>query len=308
MYAAAVTKRPGPIKRSGYLFSYYLRSLFGQKRPLLGGIKLTHACNLSCMHCPFRQRKGSFLSFSQVISSLATLYEWGVRIIIIEGGEPFLWRDGEYDVADVVAEAKKRFFSVGVTTNGTFPIDADADIVWVSIDGLRDTHDRIRGASFDRIMANIAASQHPRIYAHLTINALNWQEIPELVELLSSAVTGITIQFHYPYREVDGALSLPFDKRMEVLECLARMKRHGWPIVDSYACLKALKDNRWKCHPWMIASVDPDGTLTHGCYVKNRGEIACEQCGFSAHTELSLAYSGVIESILVGNRVFFTAR
>jgi hypothetical protein len=26
--------------------------------------------------------------------------------------------------------------------------------------------------------------------------------------------------------------------------------------------------------------------------------------GFSAHTELSLAYNGVIESILVGNKIF----
>jgi hypothetical protein len=54
----------------------------------------------------------------------------------------------------------------------------------------------------------------------------------------------------------------------------------------------------------MIASVDPDGKITHGCYVQNRGEISCERCGFSAHTEISLAYGGVIESILVGSKIF----
>jgi hypothetical protein len=54
----------------------------------------------------------------------------------------------------------------------------------------------------------------------------------------------------------------------------------------------------------MIASVDPDGKLVHGCYVKERGEISCGRCGFSAHTELSLSYNGVIESILVGARIF----
>jgi MoaA/NifB/PqqE/SkfB family radical SAM enzyme len=235
-----------------------------------------------------------------------TLHDWGVRIIIFEGGEPFLWRDGEHNLGSVIAEAKKRFFSVGVTTNGTLPIVADADTVWVSIDGLRETHDRIRGKSFERAMANIGASSHPRIYAHVTINSLNWSEVPELVEFLSHRVKGITIQFHYPYDAADEELFLPFDKRREVLDGLIRLKRQGFPVVDSYACLEALKDNRWKCRPWMIASVDPDGKLVHGCYLEGRGDISCQKCGFAAHTEISLAYGGVIEAILVGRKVFLS--
>jgi MoaA/NifB/PqqE/SkfB family radical SAM enzyme len=294
------------IERGGYLLLYYLGTLVGSKKPLLGGIKLTHRCNLSCMHCPFRKRSAPSLTLSQVISSLSTLHDWGVRIVIVEGGEPFLWRDGGYDLNDVVAEARKRFFTVGVTTNGTFPIETDADIVWISIDGLERTHDLIRGKSFGRIMANLEASSHPRIYAHITINSLNWQEVPALVAYLSHSVRGITMQFHYPYGEVDRGLYLPFDKRREVLSNLIELKREGLPLANSYACLEALKDNHWKCRPWMIASVDPDGRLTHGCYLQGRGEISCERCGFSAHTEISLAYGGAIESILVGNKIFFS--
>jgi len=226
-------------------------------------------------------------------------------MVILEGGEPFLWRDGEHDLSSVVAEARKLFFSVGVTTNGTFSIEVDSDIVWVSIDGLKETHDRIRGESFERIMANIESSPHPRIYAHVTINSLNWTEVPELVEFLSRMVKGITIQFHYPFDEVDEGLFLPFDQRRQTLDGLIRMKRQSSPVANSYACLEALKDNRWRCRPWLIASVDPDGKLTHGCYLKGRGEISCQRCGLSAHTEISLAYNGVIESILVGIRTFF---
>ena len=294
------------IRQYGYLVSYYLGTLIGQKKPLLGGIKLTHQCNLSCIHCPFRTRKTPSLSFPQVLSSMTTLHDWGVRIIIIEGGEPFLWRDGEYDLSSVVAEAKKLFFSVGVTTNGTFPIEVDSDMLWVSIDGLKETHDRIRGKSFERAMANIEASSHPRIHAHITINSLNWQEMPDLVEFLSHKVKGITIQFHYPYRAVDEELFLPSEERREVLDELISLKKRGYPIADSYACLEALKDNSWKCRPWMIASVDPDGELIHGCYLRGRGEISCERCGFSAHTEISLAYNGVIEAIMVGKGLFLS--
>ena len=215
-----------------------------------------------------------------------------------------MWEDNGYNLEDIVREAKKLFFRVGITTNGTFPIDADAQIIWVSIDGLKENHDLLRGVSFDRIISNITESFHPNIFAHITINSINWKDIPALVEFLSAKVRGITIQFYYPYREVGKDLFLPFHERRIILNDLIRLKRRGLAIVDSYACLEALKNNRWTCHPWMIASVDPDGRLTHGCYVKNRGAISCESCGFSAHTEISLAYSGGLESILVGNRVF----
>lgn len=291
------------LQQGGYLLSYYLQSLYGEKRPLLGGIKLTHACNLSCLHCPFWRKKTASLSFDQAVSALETLHEWGVRILIIEGGEPFVWRDGDRDVESLVRVAKALFFTVGITTNGTWPLNTTADIIWVSIDGLKETHNRIRGDTFDRIMANIQASSHPCIYAHVTINALNWQEIPDLVRYLSERVRGVTVQFHYPYEGLDAGLYLPADKRRRVLEELMALKRQGYRVADSFACLRALRDNRWRCHPWMIASVDPDGKMTRGCYLQGRAAISCERCGFSAHTEISLAYAGRLGAIWTGIRL-----
>jgi MoaA/NifB/PqqE/SkfB family radical SAM enzyme len=290
-----------------YLFSYYLDSLRGRKKPLLGSLKLTHECNLACAQCPFRKRAIPPLSFPQARSAMQSLHDLGVRILIIEGGEPFLWQDGEYTLQNVVAEARQHFFSIGVTTNGTFPIAVDSDNVWVSIDGLQETHDRLRGKSFERIMANLATTSHPRVYAHTTINSVNWREVPDLVRYLSAKVKGITIQFHYPFQEVDEKLFLSFDKRKQVLDELIALKRQGFPLANSYATLRALKDNRWKCQPWMIASVDPSGKLTQGCYVKNRGDIACDQCGFSAHTEISLAYGWRLGPIWTGRKIFFPA-
>ena len=292
------------VKKYRYLISYYIKSLLGNKQPLLGGIKLTHKCNLSCLHCPFWKRNKESLSYNKAIHSLNDLYNSGVRILIIEGGEPFIWKDENYDLTDIVDYAKNLFFSVGVTTNGTFPIDVNSDIVWVSIDGLKKTHDKIRGKCFDKIIKNIKNSPHPKIYGHITINSINWQEIPKLIAFLSQVVKGITIQFHYPYNKKDS-LFLPFEKREQVLDNLISLKKEGYPVSDSYACLNALKRNQWKCRPWMIASIDPDGKMTQGCYLQGRGEISCSKCGFAAHTELSLAYNGVLEAIKTGNRIFF---
>ncbi|MFC1691924.1 radical SAM protein [Candidatus Latescibacterota bacterium] len=288
-----------------YLFSYYAKSrLFNIKRPVLAGVKITNACNLKCRHCPFWRMEEKSLSFSQVKESFKNLYDIGIRLLIIEGGEPFLWKDDGYDIRNIVKEAREFFFSVGITTNGTFPLEVDSDIIWISIDGLKKTHDLIRGETFEKIIANIEASSHEKIYAHITINSLNWKEVPDLVAFLSSKVKGITIQFHYLYNGLEDKLFLPHSERKKILDNLINMKRNGFPIANSCACLQALKDNRWKCHSWMIASVGSDSKITQGCYVKNRGEISCERCGFSAHTEISLAYSGVIESLRVGNKIF----
>jgi MoaA/NifB/PqqE/SkfB family radical SAM enzyme len=293
------------VKIFRYLIQYYFETLLLKKKPILGGIKLSHDCNLSCLHCHFWKQKGSSLSFENAVGVLRAMYKLGVRIMIFEGGEPFLWRDGQYDIRSITDEAKKLFFNVGITTNGTLPIKIGTDIVWVSVDGLRETHNRIRGDCFDSVMANIESSSHPNIFAHVTINTLNYQEIPRLVEFLSPKVKGITIQFHYPFEKDEDELFLPFEKRESVLEDLIGLKKAGFPIAVSYTCLNRLKDNHWRCRPWMIASADPDGKISNGCYVKGRGNIACEKCGFAVHAEISLAYRGVFGSIKSGRRIFF---
>ena len=98
-----------------------------------------------------------------------------------------MWRDGARTFADVAAYACTRFAVTGVTTNGTLPLDVPTDILWVSLDGFADTHDWLRGASiFERVIENIHYSTHSHIYAHLTANAENHLELPDLVQFLST--------------------------------------------------------------------------------------------------------------------------
>ena len=281
-----------------------VESQLGRKRPLLGGVKLTHDCNLSCVHCPFWKRKQESLTFAQAVEAIERLRRIGVRFVIFEGGEPFVWRDGDQVLADVVREAKKRFVCVGVTTNGTHSIEVESDIVWVSIDGMEETHDSIRGQTFEKILSNIDASSHANLYAHITINALNHREITDLVPFLAPRVRGITIQFHYPFDGPDDRLFLPWDDRRRVLEELIELKKGSFPVANSIACLRALKTNRWHCRPWLVASVDPNGAITSGCYVKTRGPISCAACGYAAHAELSLAFGGRPGPALAGLRIF----
>ncbi len=277
--------------------------LLGRKRPLLAGFKITHKCNLKCRACPFWRRDWNQMSYSLALETLRRLYREGVRLLIIEGGEPFLWRDNGYELEDVVREAKKLFFCTAIVTNGSLPLETTADVVWVSIDGLPDSHNLNRGNSFDRIVANIRASSHPKILANVTFNCFNWREVDELIEFLSGLVKGITFQFYYPYTGSED-LSLTPEQREWVLNRLAALKERGYPILASRKTLEALKDNSWRCHDWLIASADPDGTIHIGCYLKGRDRIMCDKCGFAAHTEMSLAFDLVPEAIWVGSKVF----
>jgi MoaA/NifB/PqqE/SkfB family radical SAM enzyme len=290
------------IQHYPYLFIHYVLQ---RDNPLLASFKLTYRCNLRCQQCPFYSLQAEELSFPQVVDILDRLYQRGNRLVVLEGGEPMMWKDGEYSIHDVVAAARKRFFSVGMTTNGTLPLDIGVDTLWVSIDGLEKTHNDLRGAPiFSKIMENISKSQHPRLFAHITINSINADEIPALIQFLQKKVRGITVQFYYPYNHKDD-LFLDFDRRERLLEEIIQMKKTSFPILNSYAALQALKRNTWKCDDRLIDNANPDGTITQGCYLKNRADIDCSKCGFSPHTEISLACQANPQSILAGHKIFF---
>lgn len=290
-----------------YFFKYFIKSRFlNLKEPILGGFKITHRCNLKCYHCPFWERDEGELGYNQVIDMLNKMHNIGVRILIFEGGEPFIWKEGDKTLIDVINYAKRKFFSVGITTNGTLPLkNIPSDVLWVSFDGMRDTYKKIRGDIFDKVVKNIEESDHPNLYVNITINRLNERELEEMVKFISNKVKGITIQFHYPYGgEEDKELFIPLNDRVGILDRLIKLKKEGYPLMNTYKTLNAMKDNSWKCYDWMIANANPDGSITKGCYIKNRGEINCRYCGFAAHTEISLGFNFYIPAINIGRKIF----
>lgn len=279
--------------------------LFSRQKPFLASFKINYTCNLHCQQCPFYTLPDPGLSYVEACRIIDWLYARGNRLLMFEGGEPLLWRDGEKRAHDLVAYARRLFFSVGMTTNGTRPLDVPTDVLWVSVDGLRDTHNRLRGAPvFDQVIGNARESRHPRLYAHVTINSINAEEIPELLGFLDRIFRGITLQFYYPYDHKDE-LFLDFDRREHLLEELIHLKRRGVKILNSYAALRALRRNDWTCRDTLIDNANPDGSLQQGCYIKGRADIDCSRCGFSPHTEVSLACSGNLQAILAGCRIFF---
>lgn len=296
-----IISRPGRARHAAYILQNYLLT---RRKPFLASFKLTYRCNLRCQQCPFCTMESPDPSFEQACRILDKLYQRGDRMVVFEGGEPMLWHDGDHRVHDLVRYARQRFFSVGMTSNGTLPLDVPTDVLWVSIDGLRETHNTLRGAPiFDQVIANARASTHPRLFAHVTVNAVNAAEIPALLPFLNGIFRGITLQFYYPYNHKD-ALFLDFERREHLLDQVIKLKHSGIHVLNSYAALQALKRNTWTCRDSLIDNANPDGSLQQGCYLKGRADIDCARCGFSPHTEISLACQGNLQAVQAGMRIF----
>ena len=164
---------------------YVLRYRLSQRcPPLICGLVLTNQCNLSCRHCRIPSRDDSRLSFGEITASIDAFYREGGRCLYLHGGEPRLWREGTLTADDIVDYAHTLgFFTVVIYTNGTLPLVTSADTVFVSLDGLQDTHDRLRGPSFKKILENIYNSPHPSLFVNFTINTRNKDELEDFLSI-----------------------------------------------------------------------------------------------------------------------------
>jgi MoaA/NifB/PqqE/SkfB family radical SAM enzyme len=300
---------PWPLDLSWFFLQ---RKILGRKIPLLASFKVTYRCNLACRACPFHLRSDeekTHMSWNTAVEALESLRRFGTRMIVFEGGEPLLWRDGSHRLHELVLYARKHFLRVAVTTNGTLPLDIPAHTLWVSLDGLKETHDELRSDSFDRIYSNIKKTKHPRVFIHFTLNRRNWHDVDFLAKWVQKIPTlqGMTVQFFYPYNQGEDDLSLSLEDRRAVIQKVLELKKSGLPILNSAGRLRAMLDNKWLCHDDILINVDPDGTITKGCYVKNRGKINCDACGFTPVAEASGALDFIPGSLYSGWRLFLKA-
>jgi MoaA/NifB/PqqE/SkfB family radical SAM enzyme len=292
------------------VLSFFIRSrIFKRDIPLIASFKLTYRCNLSCLACPFHLlsgQAGTHMGWDTACRSIDALSETGCPIVVFEGGEPLLWCDGAHTFSELAEYAKKRFVCTAATTNGTTPLNVPTDILWVSVDGLRETHNRLRSDSYDLVMENLGAAKHPRLYVHITLSRLNFTQCPDIIRSVSSipSVKGITVQLFYPYGRGEEHLSLSDEEREQALKSVSALKEEGYPILNSAWGLNAMIDNSWTCRERLLANISPDGRVMLGCYVKNRGEVVCSRCGFTPVAEASGAYSLRPGPLGAGIRIF----
>jgi radical SAM family uncharacterized protein len=253
-----------------------ISALRGEKRPVLAGHKLLYRCNLECGMCPFWRREDEpLLTVDQEVRMMESLARAGVSFLGFEGGEPLL----RPEVPEILEEAHARFHT-SMVTNGWLlkqrfrEVRPHLDYLFVSLDGIGETHDRLRGIprSFDRAVEGIRSVDHqvPVAISH-TVTKENLGHAERLVALARELGVRITVQVAYDYSTAEtmspGAAALK-----PSLERLLELKREGAPILESVEYFEALLHSwyggePWRCRPWMTINIDPSGRIVMPCYV-----------------------------------------
>ena len=156
---------------------------------------LIRRCNLTCKHCYALSADHDYpgeLSTSEVFTVMDDLKAFKVPVLILSGGEPLL----RPDLFDIAARAKAMGFYVGLSSNGTLIDEAMADrvaaagfdYVGISLDGLRDTHDKFRRlqGAFDRSLAALRhlRAREVRLGLRYTMTAMNAHDFRPLLQLM----------------------------------------------------------------------------------------------------------------------------
>ncbi|MEJ2596125.1 MAG: radical SAM protein [bacterium] len=268
-----------------YFIQYWLSK---NPKPIICGLVLHNNCNLRCRHCTIVDRPEAKMSYSETVRVIDEFYEEGGRCLYLEGGEPFIWHDEEHRMEDIVMYAKQKgYLAVIIYTNGTRPIETKADTVFVSIDGLRETHDRLRGKSYDRIINNVRSSHHRAIFVNYTINSLNCQEIEDFCSYVSNIpqIRGTFFYFHTPYYGYDELFLDPDWKKL-IIKSLLELKK-SYHILNSTSGLRSAIRNDWK-KKLEICRIYEGGKY-YSCCRENRNGSVCHDCGYLSYAEIDQA-------------------
>ncbi len=167
-------------------------------------------CNLKCVHCYSQSQDRPYpdeLSTAEGKRLIEDLAEFGSPVILFSGGEPLLRND--------LLELAERAIGLGlravISTNGTLIDERMAgrlkkiglSYVGVSLDGMRETHDRFRGVkgAFDAALKGIRACQEAEIKVGLrfTMNRRNAMDIPLIFDLLEEENIPRVCFYHLVY-------------------------------------------------------------------------------------------------------------
>jgi len=287
-------------------FNFYFRK---KASPLIAAFRLTNKCNLQCAMCGIWQmpekKVFAFVQFKRIIRGLGCL---GCCYVTLSGGEPLLIPN----IADYVREVKRQNIFANLVTNGLL-INADLargftqaglDTISLSIDGLKETHDRIRGAaSYEAAMASLDILQRSAPRVKIVINTVispwNIDEIKTLHELLSARRIFFKFQPIYRHPEygkqerAEWHVTPDFIAKLKTLVRYLLKKRN---VVNSHHFLKMIPPYFEEKPPGRIFTSACLTGFYHCDFLEDGTVSPCIE-GLGWENGLSLDSSGLPESL-----------
>ncbi len=285
-------------------FYYYYRlikwRLLKDSSPIGASIKITQRCNLRCSHCSWEKKVKDNLTLSEWKTIVNGLYQRGVSVIAVEGGEPTL----HPEVSEIVQYIRSKGVYCIVITNGTRNISLiEPDAFWISIDGMEESHDRIRGRGiFRNLMNTVMDNQGRNLIALTSLSKSNVNDIESLCDFFSPHLSGFMFNFTYPYAGISEE-TLDRAERRRVAHKILSLKEDYPKILNSASYLESVGRDK-AVYPWLLITVTSEGKKIHGCMIRHMEQEDCSLCDMGCCMELSKAYELRPDTVHFWNRNF----
>ncbi len=198
---------------------------------------ITERCNLNCSHCyqdpEFVSKELEFKDLKEILENFVyQLKKWNIPKpavkVSVTGGEPMI----REDFFDFLKELNYRgdFLTYGLLTNGTFLDkkkvskleDLNVDYVQVSLEGMEEINDRIRGkGTFKQIENAVDLLKDSNIgftNISMTVNQMNFSDVPLMIEFAEKKGIHLAIKRLVPHgmgeKMKDNILTIPQSKKV----------------------------------------------------------------------------------------------
>lgn len=223
-----------------------IKNFLGKEPLQSASIRVTMACNLRCKHCYSiaGNKLEDELSLEEMKKVIDELKGLGAIRIFFTGGEPFI----RPDILDILSYTDKNGFAIYISTNGTL---VNSKIIerlkllkhlrtfQISIDGLRKTHDSIRGAkgTFDKAIDTIKLAKRKLKNTKITIISTLMQEnANEMDKLLKLAiklkVDNFGIVTLYPIKRYPDAKDISTLQKYKIFKKLSEIYTKERPKLN----------------------------------------------------------------------------
>jgi len=240
-------------------------------------LHVTNRCNLSCHHCLFASGPESEgeLSAGQILATAAEAVELGCRIFALTGGEPFWHPEFDRILSGLLAHPGCR---VVILTNGLllerlFAGDFDLSRVHlqISVDGLEERHESIRGAgTFTALRRKLPELKQRGIPFTLSM-CVERRNLTDMAALVDFAAEVGADNVHYLWYFVQGRGSdanfVPVDEIFpQFIAAVEKATAHGIQIDNLTALKTQIFAPAGTIHDgsssgWESAAVGPDARL-----------------------------------------------
>lgn len=195
---------------------------------------LTPSCNLDCSFCYYDATKAPpqpGINYALALRIARQLKVARIKYLLLSGGEPLLYPK----LLTLIEELASSSIRVGLSTNGTLITQGEAlclkksgiDYVGISLDGLKDTHNRLRKstAAFNQALRGLRYAQGAGLKTgiRLTLNSYNFKQIKDIFLLAESLKVKRLCFYHLVYSgraKNNNGLDLTRGQRKKAIELI----------------------------------------------------------------------------------------